>query len=405
MTLTPARAAAALAERRAERDLIQANLLDLDNSFGKRLLAGAQLTGITKRHWESAAGDLTSIWDVFTAYSGVVQRAAELLDGPRRPSASLLETMTELLAGDSVMLVGLDVPLARRLVTASAQPQERVTLDVAVQRMTELFARVAETVSAAETVWNDVTGRLDEVSNVLNTAMERAADLADESLRAELNGVNAELRGMRDQLSSDPLALWQDGQVAVEGAGQLRQRAQAALEQTTELRRLRDDADRRIREVADLVVAAQACERAARQQYELAAQKILASQLPASPAATADLNQRVAELDAIRAAGRLQRLATEIALIENDATAATARWRELDASARALLDRRAELRGLLDAYQAKARRLGATANPQLARSFQIARELLWSAPCDLAASADAVLMFQNAVLGVQRGAR
>ena len=405
LTLTSAQAAAALAERSAERDLIQVNLLDLENSFGKRLLAGAQLTGVTKQHWESAAADLTSIWDVFTAYSGAVQRAAQILDGSRRLNGALLVTMTELLAADSVVLTGQDVPLARRRLTASAQPEERITLDVAVQRMTELFTRVAETVSAAETVWNDVTGRLDQVATVLTTALERAADLGDESLGAQLDGVNAELRVMRDQLSSDPLVFWRDGRVDGEGAGQLLQRTRAAAMHTTALRRLRDDADRRIREVAGLVAAAQSSERAARQQYELAGQKIAASQLPAAPAAAADLNQRLAELDALRADGRLRQLATEIAVIEKEATAAAARWQELDASARALLDRRAELRGLLDAYQAKARQLGATEQPRLTRSFQIARELLWSAPCDLAASAEAVLEFQNAVLAVQRGAR
>jgi len=405
LTLTSAQAAAALAERSAERDLIQVNLLDLENSFGKRLLAGAQLTGVTKQHWDSAAADLTSIWDVFTAYSGVVQRAAEILDGPRRLNGALLVTMTELLAADSVVLTGQDVPLAQRRLTASAQPEERITLHVAVQRMTELFTRVAETVSAAETVWNDVTGRLDQVATVLTTALERAADLGDESLGAQLDGVNAELRVMRDQLSSDPLALWRDGRVDGEEVDRLLQRTHAAATQTTELRRLRDDADRRIREVAGLVTTAQSSERAARQQYELAAQKIAASQLPAAPAAAPDLNHRLAGLDALRADGRLQQLATEIAVIEKDATAAAARWQELDASAGALLDRRAELRGLLDAYQAKARQLGATEHPQLARSFHIARELLWSAPCDLAASADAVLKFQNAVLAVQRGAR
>jgi len=38
-------AAAAVAAATAERDSIQANLLDLDGSFGKRMLAGATLTG------------------------------------------------------------------------------------------------------------------------------------------------------------------------------------------------------------------------------------------------------------------------------------------------------------------------------------------------------------------------
>ena len=48
-------AAAAVAASVAERDTIQANLLELDNSFGKRLLAGATLTGGTRKRWEAAA--------------------------------------------------------------------------------------------------------------------------------------------------------------------------------------------------------------------------------------------------------------------------------------------------------------------------------------------------------------
>ena len=46
--LTREQAAAAVAAASSERDTIQANLLDLDNSFGKRLLASASLTGETK---------------------------------------------------------------------------------------------------------------------------------------------------------------------------------------------------------------------------------------------------------------------------------------------------------------------------------------------------------------------
>jgi hypothetical protein len=392
-----------LAQRRAERDQIQANLLELDNSFGKRLLAGAQLTGITKQSWEPAGADLASMWDVFATYSGVVERAADIADGSRRPSGPQLETLTELLTGQSALVTGQAVPLARRQLTGSAQPEERVTLDAAVQRMTAQFNRAAEIAAAAETVWNEVTGRLDTLSGELDHAAELVADLADESLRAELEGVRADLGKMREQLSSDPLALWQNGRVRVDAVDLLLQRVQSAVQQMAELRRLRDDADRRITDIADLVSVAEACEHAGRQRYELAAEKIFASQLPTVPPATAGLARRLAELNALRTAGRLQRLASEIAAIERDATGAAAQWRELDAAASALLDRRAELRGLLDGYLAKARRLGAADDPQLANFFGVARELLWSAPCDLVASAEAVLTFQHAIVAVQRG--
>ena len=58
MGMTREQAAAAVAAAAAERDSIQANLLDLDGSFGKRLLAGATLTGETRQRWDTAVGVL-----------------------------------------------------------------------------------------------------------------------------------------------------------------------------------------------------------------------------------------------------------------------------------------------------------------------------------------------------------
>jgi hypothetical protein len=82
-TFTKAQAADAAAAARDERDIIQANLLDLDGSFGKRLLAGATLTGTTRQRWESAASTLAALWDLYEAYSAVIDHAAEVL--ARRP--------------------------------------------------------------------------------------------------------------------------------------------------------------------------------------------------------------------------------------------------------------------------------------------------------------------------------
>lgn len=97
---TKQQAADAVAVARDEREIIQANLLDLDGSFGRRLLAGATLTGITKQRWESAAGALAALWDLYEAYSPVIDRAAETL--ARRPSQKGLAEITALLTGPSI---------------------------------------------------------------------------------------------------------------------------------------------------------------------------------------------------------------------------------------------------------------------------------------------------------------
>src|SRR5262249_7243464 len=102
--------------------------MDIDASFGKRLLAGATLTGTTKQQWESASTALASVWEIFTTYSAVVRRAEDLLDGGRRLSGSLLRAVSAMLTGPSVVLTGDQVPLAQRALTSSSRPEEHVTL-------------------------------------------------------------------------------------------------------------------------------------------------------------------------------------------------------------------------------------------------------------------------------------
>src|SRR2546430_15702345 len=85
--MTRDQAAAAVKSAVAERDAIQANLLELDSSFGKQLLAGAELTGGTKRRWDATAATLASLWQGFSAHPAAVDPAAAAPARPPRPRA------------------------------------------------------------------------------------------------------------------------------------------------------------------------------------------------------------------------------------------------------------------------------------------------------------------------------
>jgi hypothetical protein len=63
------------------------------------------------------------------------------------------------------------------------------------------------------------------------------------------------------------------------------------------------------------------------------------------------------------------------------------------------------LRGLLDAYKAKAARLGAAEDARLCQHYDEVRALLYTAPCDLTAAAAGVNSYQQAVNGWRIGAR
>ena len=401
--LTRDQAGAAVNAAVAERDAIQANLLELDSSFGKQLLTGAELTGDTKRRWDATAGTLATLWQVYSAYSAVVDQAAEA--AAKHLGTRELAALTALLTGRSVQLASGPAPLAGRDLADSGR--EDLTLATAVARMRRAFAAVTEVVAAAEQVWTEVAGRLDTAGAELARVMSLAATLADEALTGDLAAVQAKLTRLRDTLNSDPLALWlprsKPGGATVDtsGADRLREEVAAAAARVDELVRLRDDARQRIAGVTAAAAAARSAREDAVAAWRLAATKIAAGALPPEPADLADQSARLAGLDALLASGRWTRLASELDLLDRELSTATAACHEAERAAVAAMAKRDELRGLLGAYKAKAARLGAVEDPALAERHDQARDLLWTAPCDLSAAEAAVAGYQQAVLGVQ----
>src|SRR6516164_7097422 len=386
ITFTKQQAADAVAAAQDERDSIQANLLDLDGSFGKRLLAGATLTGTTRQQWESAAGTLAALWNLYEAYSAVIDRAAEAL--AKRPGQKELAQITALLTGPSVEVDRGPAPLARRDLADAGR--EQLTLATARARMRGAFTKVTEVVSAAEQAWNDVAGTLDAAARDLSGIDA----LGDQELGMELAEVRTELDRLRGLLNTDPLG----DQVNPAAANRLRDRAAAVAARSAELARLRDGAQQRIAAVTAAAAAAHAAREDAAAACARAAAKITA--VPAVPADRTDLTARIAALDSLLAAGRWTRLSSELDLLERELASATTDFRDTERAVAGLLGRRDELRGLLDAYKAKAGRLGAAEDPGLDARYDQARELLWTAPCDLNAAADAVSNFQQAVLAI-----
>ncbi|HEV2242248.1 MAG TPA: hypothetical protein VGR98_14500, partial [Streptosporangiaceae bacterium] len=151
--------------------------------------------------------------------------------------------------------------------------------------------------------------------------------------------------------------------------------------------------------VAMAVSAARAAWQDAMAARERAAARIAVVALP-QPPEVRGLADRLAELETLKAAGRWPRLASEIDLLEVQAEAVASGCRDAERQATGLMDRRDELRGLLDAYQARAAKLGGAEDSELDARYDRARDLLWTAPCDLSAAADAVTGYQQAVLAL-----
>lgn len=380
----------------AQRDAIQANLLELDQSFGKRLLDGAALTGVTKQRWDTASAGLANLWQTFTAYSAVVDRVADLAQSgaaqSRRRSARETAELGELLAGRCVTTSETTPPLARRDLADNGRRD--LTMSAAVAAMRRAFSPVTEVTAAAEAVWTEVRGRLDPVETAL-AAARPLLDGLDDDLTAQVTSVQTGLDSLRTQLNSDPLALWRDGHADTSAARLLAERMTALAPRIAELDRLRRDAAGRIGQLSAATAAARSARQALVQTHERVTQRI--TDVPPLPPPIGD--PPAERLRSLAAAGRWSQLAAELDRSGSALAEATAQTDSAERLMASLLGQRGELRGLLDAYKAKAARLGSAEDPDLTARHERAYGLLWTAPCDLAAAAAAVTDYQRAIRG------
>lgn len=399
--LTRDQARELLTRATGERDAIQANLLDLNDNFGRKILSGATLTGTSARQWEATSAALTTLWDNFAAYSAVIDRAQIILYPPGRLAPARLEEASELLTGLSVKLVRPILPLGQRDLTAGSEL--KLTLLATVQAMKRLFTEVAAVLTAVERVWNEITDQLRPVSDRIARARQLAAVVADRELASALALAETTLRELRTSLSADPLSLWTGGGVDTSWVDRLKRQEAAVTSRVNDLSGLTTDADQRIAEVSDAVAAARQAWQDAMAARQRAAALVLVMHNEALPDVSGLAGRQRALAD-LRAAGRWTRLESELDLLGRQSATVLAQCRQAEQAAAGLVGQRDELRGLLGAYRAKAAGLGAIENTDLDDRFRLARDLLWSAPCDLAAATDAVAGYQRAILALGQGA-
>jgi len=397
-------AQAALDKAVAERDTIQGNLLDLDGSFGKQLLSGANLAGESRQRWDTAAATLAGLWETFSAYSAVIDQATQLMTTVKDRE---LGSVIALLSGPSVRLSRGPAPLGRRDLADGGV--DMLTVPAAVAQMRREFSKVTDVVAAAEAVWGEVGGLLDQAGTDLSRAAALVAGLADDSLSARVAEVSSELSAQRATLNTDPLSLWQDGSDRRNGhadtsaAKRVRDHVAAVVAEVDSVAKVRDGARQRIDAVAGAQATAVAAWQDALAARQRVAVKIADGFLPPVPGAYQGTAVDRASLDGLASAGQWQRLSAEIDRAERGLAAETAAYRKAADDAESALSRREELRGMLQAYKAKAARLGGAEDFDLTERYDAARELLWTAPCDLGAAADAVAAYQQAILAKGRG--
>ncbi|MER6994935.1 hypothetical protein [Streptomyces sp. NPDC000410] len=402
----------ALARLGEEHEAIETSLLALQDHAGRRLLEGAELTGVTKDRWASTEQAITLLWGYFDAYTAALRSASELRARRRWPNRDDLVELTERLRGASVTVAGSAAHPEPSL-TGPAKLSERFTLEALVGRMNQLYARSLDMVVAADSVWSALPARID----LLSAELQRTRSLAhsvgvrpgEHPAGDDLESITHELVTLRSQVVSDPLAFWTPaGLSSAPGGGrpdtERYDRAARALE---DIRReieavlaVRQDSEERLVRLRDVLSRADRTLTEARAARGEVLAKIAASEVPAVSGPPTVLQERLATAAEYRRHAQWHRLSPLLESLEREAEDELLRARESLTAVTAPLAVRAELRGRLDAYKAKVARHGMAEDPFLIERYDAARRMLWSAPCDLRVAEQAVLRYQQAAAEV-----
>ncbi|MBL7258994.1 hypothetical protein [Paractinoplanes lichenicola] len=365
---------------------IAANLVDLDDNPARKELDKSKLTGRTAVAWADATAALTELWDGYRLLTEVIARGQAFRD-IKRPNDDDRARFRHDVLGESITLSVKVVPLAQRGLLGPGQVHNTCTPGQLLSAMEAAFATAVGVATEAGAAWDRLLPAAAEAAGALETV--RRLTRAAGGSTATIDEADRRLGQFTATLAGDPLGVEERDLAAVRT---LIQRADA---ERTSAGELREALTHRLADAHRLVAELVAATAQAYVAAEKAVDRFPAHEIAAVP--VGDLRPDLAAIDALAAAGQWPLISARLSEWTRRARERLTALREGAAHNDGLLAARNELRGRLDAYQAKALRRGLAENPQLSPLATTAREALYVAPCDLAVARRAVNAYQDAL--------
>ena len=364
-----------------------ANLLELDQSSSRALLAAARLEGLSAERWAEAEEALAGLFQSYTALSGVADAAVVARGTGSFVSASRRAQVEQLVLGPSVELPERAVPMAERDLVSGSRVLHRCTPDELLASMAQPFALARSVIVTAAETWE--TG-----GPLVQSVRARLVDASEDGDLGGGPGGRAELERRLDTLEhrllTDPLAF---DAAAVEALGA---EVDGVVATADGARRVRDEFEAELaaaqsrlaelgRSTADVLRA-----------HEDAGARVV--DVPPPPTIPCEaLDGELHRVAALAADGDWVSVQAELAgwsrRVDQHRHDVDQHRKELDD----LLEQRRQLRGRLDAYTAKSAALGCVEDEVLEELRRQAEGLLYQAPIDLVRAEAGLRRYQEAL--------
>jgi hypothetical protein len=370
----------------AAYDRISAAMFEMDAHPALVLLRGGGLRGRTAAVATEVLGAVEVLWSQFAALGAQLDRAKTVRAERSRPGDGELRLLTSLLRHPIVGLSASGMVLDS---LAAGTPASWQTVPGLAGDLESVAAEVVRALSEVEAASSRIATQYAQPAAALEKASADATNLGGDALKgSDVDGIARKLADAQAEALQDPIG-------ASGPPPALVSEIEALAARIAGLAALRSAYPERIRSLTTAVEEVAAAEAEARKVYDLAAAKIANAGLPSFPDAVGGLRAHLAQLGQLHREGRWLRLADELSIVERSVARAKERAAHVYEAADGLLERRAELRGRLDAYRARAGRMGLVEHEELAATHRAAQDLLYTSPCDLSAATRAVVAYQR----------
>lgn len=368
---------------------IRDNLLDIELDPRRGLLDGSRLEGESAKRWATTSAALLQLWEWHGVLVAHLERAVKLRGTRTRLRPQLLLELSGLIEGASIEYAGLDLPLARGHRSAGSRATGSVRPDELVERLSAGVYEAKAVLAQVGTAWDGFTPPLRRMGEMVRENSELCRQLG-ETEPQELTLARQGLTRLHEEVARDPLSV-EPGDIEALKASMADLRAHLDA-----IAQLKGAIGERLAGARTLLEELRRAQREGEAGHADVRVKI-AFPAVSEPVGLADIEAELDQVVELSEGCAWRQAHDALAQWTKRANSLLEQARTTAADHRAAIEARNQLRGRLEAYQAKVKCLGLLEDPELSGLFERAEGALYTAPTDLEHAEGLVRRYQRAL--------
>ncbi|GAX44957.1 hypothetical protein NIES4075_59760 [Tolypothrix sp. NIES-4075] len=381
------------------------NLLELQELPTYQRLCGSfgftpvQLTGITQTQVTPALEAMNDLFQYFDLLVQTIDKAIKLRQQlPRFLSREKITEIAQLLTGASIELPGVQTPLAQRELLTGAETTTKISPAQLLQMMEDAFSVARDAVLAVDDAWTQMEVMLADAEMQIFSLQNLAISL-NQDCQSELIQAASVIASLRRSIEQDPLGTSAVFQQQVQPMlADVKATLEQAIRQQNQIREKLATASnllQQLKEIHSIAIAA----------FAECQDKVLDHSIllpPLSEEQIEALRQWLMKLETKLAEGLVNPIIVGLDNWIIKAKEYIASEQQAYAINNAPLQTRRELRGRIDALQAKALARQLIEDPILTELALQAKQLLYSRPTPLNKAAELITQYEKRLNGKYR---